>query len=54
MAEHALKLHSAYAGSCLILTTKHAKSIAIAPPLWENLQASVLVYLPVQKWHDRV
>ena len=44
MAKHALKLRSAYAGSCFILTTKHAKSIAIAPPLWEKLGASVLEY----------
>lgn len=44
MAEHALKLLSAYAGSCFILTTKHAKSIAIAPPLWRTLEASVLEY----------
>jgi len=45
MAEHALKLGSAYAGSCFILTTKHAKSIAIAPPFWEKLEASVLEYV---------
>jgi hypothetical protein len=45
MAEHALKLRSAYAGSCFILTTKHAKSIAIAPPFWEKLEASVLEYV---------
>lgn len=44
MAEHALKLRSAYAGSFIILTTKHAKSIAIAPPIWEKLGASVLEY----------
>jgi hypothetical protein len=45
MAEHSLKLRSDYAGSCFILTTKHAKSIAIAPQLWEKLGASVLEYV---------
>lgn len=45
MAEHALKLRSAYAGSCFILTTKHAKSVAIVPPFWEKLEASVLEYV---------
>lgn len=39
-----MKLRSAYAGSCFILTTKHAKSIALAPPLWRALEASVLEY----------
>jgi hypothetical protein len=34
-----------YQGACFILTTKHAKSIAIAPPFWEKLGASVLEYV---------
>ena len=29
----------------MILTTKHAKSIAIAPPFWEKLSVGVLEYL---------
>ena len=37
--------HENYSGSCFILTTKHAKSIAIAPPFWEKLKASVLEYV---------
>ncbi len=45
MAKHSLKPRSAYAGSCIILTTKHAKSIAIAPPFWGKLEASVLEYV---------
>ncbi len=45
MEENALKLRSAYAGSCFILTTKHAKSIAIAPPIWKKLGASTLEYV---------
>jgi hypothetical protein len=45
MAENALKRQSPYAGSCFILTTKHAKSIAVSPPFWEILEASVLEYL---------
>lgn len=45
MAAHAMKSASAYAGSCIILTTKHAKSIAIAPPFRNKLGASVLEYV---------
>lgn len=45
MAEHALKSRSAYAGSRFFLTTKHAKSIAIAPPFLEKLEASVVEYV---------
>ena len=44
MEAHALKLRSAYAGSCIVLTTKHAKSIAIASPFWDNLKASMVEY----------
>lgn len=29
----------------MILTTKHAKSIAIAPPFWSRLEASILEYV---------
>jgi hypothetical protein len=35
---------SPYRGRCIILTTKHAKSIAIAPPFWEKLSVGVLEY----------
>jgi hypothetical protein len=45
MANHSLKPRSAYAGGCIVLTTKHAKSIAIAPPFFEKLNAGVLEYL---------
>ena len=31
-----------YQGACIIIPTKHAKSIAIAPPFWGRLGASVL------------
>ena len=33
-----------YQGACIIIPTKHAKSIAIAPPFWDKLGASVLEY----------
>jgi hypothetical protein len=36
---------SFYNGACIILTTKHAKSIAIAPPFLEILGASVIEYV---------
>lgn len=39
------KLLTPYSGACIILTTKHAKSIAIAPPFWNRLKASVLEYV---------
>jgi hypothetical protein len=45
MAENSLKLYSAYAGSCFSLTTKHNKSIVIAPPFWAKLGARVLEYV---------
>ena len=38
-------MSQAYQGACIILPTKHAKSIAIAPPFWERLGASVLEYV---------
>jgi len=38
-------MRQAYHGVCIILPTKHAKSVAIAPPFWERLGASVLEYL---------
>ena len=38
-------MSQAYQGACIILPTKHAKSIAIAPPCWERLGASVLEYV---------
>ena len=45
MARSEVNHKSIYAGSCIILTTKHAKSIAIAPPFLERLEASVLEYV---------
>ncbi|MDP3371270.1 MAG: hypothetical protein Q8S21_00005 [Candidatus Paracaedibacteraceae bacterium] len=45
MAKHSLKPRSAYARRCIVLTTKHAKSIAIASPLFDKLKASVLEYV---------
>lgn len=39
-----MKQPGPYAGACVILPTLHAKSIAIAPPFWEQLGASVLEY----------
>ncbi|NBX02567.1 MAG: hypothetical protein EB059_11460 [Alphaproteobacteria bacterium] len=37
-------MSQAYQGACIIIPTKHAKSIAIAPPFWNHLGASVLEY----------
>ncbi|MBY0378454.1 MAG: hypothetical protein K2Q33_07825 [Gammaproteobacteria bacterium] len=45
MAENRLIPSSVYAGSCIVLTTKHAKSIAIAPSFWDKLRASVIEYV---------
>ena len=45
MAKHSLKPRSAYAGRCIVLITKHAKSIAIAPTFFEKLNAGVLEYV---------
>ncbi len=39
------KSRSLYAGSCLVLTTKHQKSLAIAGPFEKILGASVLEYV---------
>ncbi len=36
---------SLYKGSCIILTTKHAKSIAIAPPFLKRLGSSIIEYV---------
>ncbi len=41
MAHSALKKNSDYAGSCIVLITKHAKSIAIAPVFLKKLKATV-------------
>lgn len=45
MARNKLINESCYKGSCIILTTKHAKSIAIAPPFLETLGASIIEYV---------
>lgn len=45
MAINKLKHSSVYTNSCIVLTTKHAKSIAIAPPFEDKLGASVLEYV---------
>jgi hypothetical protein len=45
MGKPALNLTSPYAGSCFILTTKHAKSVAFAPALWNILEVGVLEYV---------
>lgn len=37
-------MSQAYQGACIIIPTKHSKSIAIAPPFWGRLGASVLEY----------
>ncbi len=45
MAQSNLVQKSLYDGSCFMLTTKHAKSIAIAPPFYKHLNASVIEYV---------
>lgn len=45
MATNELKRCSVYAGRSIILTTKHAKSLAIAPVFRNILEASVLEYV---------
>ncbi|MDP4725340.1 MAG: hypothetical protein NWS47_03510 [Alphaproteobacteria bacterium] len=45
MEKQSLKPRSPYAGRCIVLTTKHAKSIAIASPFFEKLNAGVLEYV---------
>ncbi|MFT6288225.1 MAG: hypothetical protein ACJA09_002984 [Alcanivorax sp.] len=37
--------HQVYGDTCFIIPTKHEKSMAIAPPFWEKLGASVLEYV---------
>lgn len=44
MGNFELKKDSVYAGCCMILTTKHAKSLAVAPPFWNKLGVSVVEY----------
>jgi len=39
------KTQSPYIGSCIILTTKHAKSIAVAPAFSKILRAGMLEYI---------
>lgn len=45
MAADELRQKSPYAGNCIIVATKHAKSIAIAPPFLEELGASIIEYV---------
>lgn len=45
MAQSKLEKKSLYYGSCFMLTTKHAKSIAIAPHFDNYLKASVIEYV---------
>jgi len=44
MGTEIMSKESPYANSCILLTTKHAKSIAIAPAFQQNLRANVLEY----------
>lgn len=45
MGRDKLKTKSLYDDECIMLTTKHAKSIAIGPPFLEKLGATVLEYV---------
>ena len=45
MERNKLEDESCYKGSCIILPTKHAKSIAISPPFFKTLGASVIEYI---------
>jgi len=45
MASKHLVPQSPYSGKVAIISTKHAKSIAIAPPLWNTLGMSTLEYV---------
>lgn len=45
MAINRFQKSSAYAGSTIIITTKHAKSIAIAPPFLKKLNAHIIEYV---------
>ena len=45
MADGTINLKSPYHGNCILLATKHQKSLAIAPAFWSSLGASVLEYI---------
>lgn len=45
MAGDELINKSCYNGNCIILTTKHSKSIAIAPPFFNTLGATIIEYV---------
>jgi hypothetical protein len=45
MGKSHIKPKSIYAESCIIITTKHAKSEAVIQPFWEILGASVIEYV---------
>lgn len=45
MAKLSLKYEAPYDKECIILTTKHAKSIAIAPAFFKELGATVIEYV---------
>ena len=45
MEKSAIKSNSSYAGSCIIIATKHAKSEAIIKPFWDILGASIMEYV---------
>lgn len=45
MATDALINQSLYKGNCIMLTTKHAKSIAISLPFYETLGANIIEYV---------
>jgi len=42
MEARPLKLCRAYEGSCIVLSTKHAKSGALSAPFWQTLKASMI------------
>lgn len=42
METRPLKLCRAYEGSCIVLSTKHAKSGALSAPFWNTLKASMI------------
>ena len=44
MEARSVKLCSAYEGSCIVLSTKHAKSGALSAPFWQTLKASMIEY----------
>lgn len=45
MEKNQLNAVSPDGGSCIILITKHAKSIAAAPPFWDRLAVGMLEYV---------